>query len=356
MIKMLDRYVGMTVLRLTALVFLVVLGMEFFITIVAQFGSIGHGNFGLWQALEYSVLTLPTNIYSLFPMIGLLGSLLALGSLASSSELVAMRSAGVSVLSIIASVLKAAVLMLVVMVLLGECLAPHAQHFAEKNKLRAESGGLAAKTSSGVWFKSGDNFVRVESILPHYRMLGITEYQFNSQHQMTAVIKAKEAKRVNHQWMLYGVLKTELSATRTLSQNLQQTPWRSVHVNSKLLGVSKNSSSEMTLPALYRYVSYQNKNGIAASSFDLAFWQRLLQPLATLIMIFLAIPFVFGPLRSVTMGVRIVTGAVVGFAFYLLNQFFGPFSLVYQIPPVLGASLPLILFTVLAVLLMRRVR
>lgn len=95
---------------------------------------------------------------------------------------------------------------------------------------------------------------------------------------------------------------------------------------------------------------------MSASTFKLAFWQRLVQPFAALVMIMLAIPFIFGPLRSVTMGLRIVTGAAVGFAFYLLNQFFGPFCLVYQIPVFLGAILPTLFFAGLGFWLLKRVR
>jgi len=73
-------------------------------------------------------------------------------------------------------------------------------------------------------------------------------------------------------------------------------------------------------------------------------------------MLFLAIPFIFGPLRSVTMGLRLVSGVVVGFSFYMLNQFFGPFSLVYNVPPFVAALLPSLLFFIIGVFLMRRVR
>ena len=49
---------------------------------------------------------------------------------------------------------------------------------------------------------------------------------------------------------------------------------------------------------------------------------------------------IFGPLRSVPMGVRVVTGISFGFVFYVLDQIFGPLTLVYGIPPIIGALLP----------------
>ncbi len=54
----------------------------------------------------------------------------------------------------------------------------------------------------------------------------------------------------------------------------------------------------------------------------------------------MALSFIFGPLRSVPMGVRVVTGISFGFVFYVLDQIFGPLTLVYGIPPIIGALLP----------------
>jgi lipopolysaccharide export system permease protein len=66
-------------------------------------------------------------------------------------------------------------------------------------------------------------------------------------------------------------------------------------------------------------------------------------------MMLMALSFIFGPLRSVPMGVRVVTGISFGFLFYVLDQIFGPLSLVYNMPPVLGALLPSMLFLLISV-------
>ena len=67
-------------------------------------------------------------------------------------------------------------------------------------------------------------------------------------------------------------------------------------------------------------------------------------PVSVIAMMLLAASTVFGPLRSVPMGARIVAGVILGFGFYVANQVFGPMSLVYAVPPLLGALLPSLLF------------
>jgi lipopolysaccharide export system permease protein len=118
------------------------------------------------------------------------------------------------------------------------------------------------------------------------------------------------------------------------------------------LGISNVQADQLSLAKLYAYIRYRQQNNLGAGMYEFAFWKRLLQPLATLVMIFLAVPFIFGPLRTVSMGLRVVTGVIVGFSFYILNQFFAPISQVYQIPAVLAAALPTVAFAILGAFLL----
>ena len=86
------------------------------------------------------------------------------------------------------------------------------------------------------------------------------------------------------------------------------------------------------------------------------FWTRMLQPLTTVIMICLGVPFIFGSLRSASMSSRILTGIIIGFVFYMLNQFLGPIALVYQWPSWTAGALPTLLFLVIYALLFSKIK
>ena len=68
----------------------------------------------------------------------------------------------------------------------------------------------------------------------------------------------------------------------------------------------------------------------------------------------MALSLSLGRRRSVSMGVRVVTGISFGFIFYVLDQIFGPLTLVYGIPPIIGALLPSASFFLLSLWLMMR--
>jgi lipopolysaccharide export system permease protein len=54
------------------------------------------------------------------------------------------------------------------------------------------------------------------------------------------------------------------------------------------------------------------------------------------------------------MAARVLMGILTGFGFYMANEVFGPVALVYQLPPLLGAVTPSVLFIGVAVYLMQK--
>jgi lipopolysaccharide export system permease protein len=84
-------------------------------------------------------------------------------------------------------------------------------------------------------------------------------------------------------------------------------------------------------------------------------WVRFFTPLATGGMILLALPFVFGSLRAVTIGQRVMLGSVIGIVFYLVNGMFSRLGLIYDIAPVVSAGTPTLLVYLIWFFLMRRV-
>lgn len=123
-----------------------------------------------------------------------------------------------------------------------------------------------------------------------------------------------------------------------------------------VLKVTTNDPDEMSLKELGRYLRLQKQNHQRTFQYELAYWQRIIQPLATIVMMLLAIPFIFGPLRSSTMGSKILIGAVIGFGFHLLNRLFGSLSQVMQWPIPLLAIGPTVICALFGYYLMRRAK
>lgn len=344
-----------TVIGTTTLVVVALMGMDFFIQLVNQFNDLGKGEYGLSEAFIYVLFGLPKDLYQLFPMAGLIGCLLGLGLLASHSELIVMRASTLSVAQISAAVMLAIFCMVFLMTLLGEVVAPSATYYADTLKTQAKSGGQAVSTARGIWLREGRYFVHINVVKKDGTLLGVTTYKFDENNQLVQTSLAKVAKYKKNEWYLNGVVHSYISKDIIKTKEVRSEKW-DLNLNPSLLQLSEVEPEEMSLKKLYSVMSYKKDNALEYADYALPFWQRIFKPLSTCVMMFLAIPFIFGPLRSVTMGLRLVTGIVVGFAFYILNQFFGPLTLVYQIPPLFAAVFPILIFAILGYFLMLKVK
>jgi len=353
--KLLDKYIAKTVLGAIGLVTLILAGLQIFILFVNQLDDIGKADYGVFQAAFFVLLQMPYQVYLFFPIASLLGSLVGLGLLASNSELVVMRAAGMSVSQITYAVLKAAFVVILLVTIIGETIVPKMIHYSNDYKMSHLVKGQALRTANGIWLREGHNFIYIGSILENNILSSVYQFVMNEKGTLLSSRYIGKIKYEHDHWQAYSISETRLKKNKTTVHSISSMPWN-ISLKPGVLSVSGNEPDEMNLPQLYRYINEQKQRKQSVVGFRLSYWQRLIQPVTTLVMMILAIPFIFGPLRSSTMGSKLLIGTAVGFGFYIVNRFFGPLSLVYQFPPEISALGPTIIFCLIGIFLMRRVR
>lgn len=351
--RTLNTYIRNSVISATIIVVLILLGVETLMEFIGQLSGIGVAHYGMWKAFIFVLMQLPSDFYQLFPMAGFLGCLIGLGRLASSSQLIVMRSVGVSIVGITGSVIKAAILMMVIVTFVGEFIAPKLEATADFMKGAALSRKVGFKAMGGVWLRDASSFVHIGSINSDHSVSDVSRFVITPQDQLASSAFAKKAVYENGHWTMLNVKASYLMPKRVTTKTIKKLPLNIVF-NPTLFQEGNKRIDHQSLVELYHSIHYRKHARLATNQYGFAFWQRLMQPLITIAMICLGVPFIFGSLRSVSMGLRILTGVIIGFAFYMLNQFFGPLAMVYQIPPVLAAVIPALLFPVVSVILLAR--
>lgn len=348
----LEWYIARHVILAILAVLLVVVGLDFVSSLLDGLNDVDE-SFTFWSLLEYLMLTIPRRIYEFIPLSSLVGCLVGLGLLASHSELTVMRAAGFSTRRILLAVFKPVSLLALIALILGQFIAPHTEQQAQSLKALAQADGGALSSRYGIWHREDRLFIHINAVEPGGIIHGVTRYRFDESRQLEESSYARIGYYENGQWRLQDVSSTEFSGERTRTEQRSEEYWQS-GLTPELLSVIVVEPVDLPISGLWSYARYLQDQGVNADTYLLAFWSKLLQPLAILALVLIGVSFIFGPLRSVTVGQRVVAGVVLGLLFKFSQDLLGPASTVFGFPPVIAVLLPVLLCVLVGGWLLRR--
>lgn len=352
--RRINRYIGSAVSMSIFSVLLVLVSLDAIAELVEQLDEL-KGQYGFSQALMYVGLKLPGSLYEMLPFSALVGCLIGLGSLAATSELVIIRAAGVSVAKIAVSVMRPAVVFIALGLLLGEYVTPITDQVAESQRAIAQGGRGALESRHGLWNKEGREFMHFNAVESNGKLHGVTRYQFSEDGSLISSSFAETAVFQSGQWQeelgQFSVFFDDRVETEAFSFRKWDTS-----LTPGLLKVLSLEPHELSMRDLYTYSQYLKEQSLDDQDYELAFWSKVLQPFATASLVFIAISFIFGPLRQVTAGFRVFTGIIVGVVFQLSQDLLSPASLVFGFEPMLAVAAPILTCFVVGLFLIQKAR
>ncbi|WP_339802284.1 LPS export ABC transporter permease LptG [uncultured Marinobacter sp.] len=351
--RLLDRYVMTNVGSAMFLVMVVVLALDLMFGFIAELDD-ARNDYQVVEALYYMFLTLPRRVYDFLPLGAFMGCLIGLGAMASSSELTIIRAAGVSVKRVVWSAMKPALVIVLLGVVIGEYLAPPAERLAQSHKAIARGAGENIAAATGVWHREGDTFMHLNAVVPDGALRGVSLFSFDEQGRwLETSVFAERADYQGDHWLLQNVRTTRLTEEGTSLEESAELRW-DTGLTPDVLSVLIVRPENLPVTGLFTYARYLDEQGLSSANYWLAFWKKVLMPIGTGVMVLVAISFIFGPLRSVTMGFRVFTGLIVGLLFKYMQDLLGPMSLVFGFNPVLAILLPIVINGIVGAVLLRR--
>lgn len=351
----LDRYIGRAVVASIFTVLFVLLGIFAFFDFIDELEDLGRGNYGLLEAVHVVVLGLPGLGYQLFPIAALIGSLLGLGALAERNEIAVVRAAGVSRLRVMRAVMQAGLLVALFAALIGEFVYPVCERWAQEVRLMAQGDRVVANTERGFWARDGNNYINIGEVHPDGRFKNIRIFEFGEDNQLRLATAARSASYIDNAWQLEGISRTQFEHGQIVSDHADRAQWESI-LNPDLIGMVALNPEALALLDLLRYVEFIKRNGQNSQIWEHAAWSKMGYPLASMVMVFLAIPLVLGTSRSSSSGRRILLGALIGLAFHVLNQASGHLGVVFTLAPAVSALGPTLLIFGLGLIMHQRLR
>ena len=341
--NLLNRYLTQEILSNVLLVSLGLLAMFSFFDLIQELDSLGHGNYHLGNVLFFVLLSSPGHIYDVAPVAVLLGCIYTLVQLSSSSELIIMRTSGVSTFSIGMALLRIGAIFALLTFLVGELVTPITENTAQKLKLKAKDEVIAQEFRSGLWVKDGASFVNIEEVLPDASLQNIHIYEFDPDFRLRIINNAKTGYYENDHWNLINVTQTSFDSKKTVTTRFNHASWQSV-IKPELLNILLVVPEKMAVWNLYTYIHHLSENHQKTTRQQIALWSKMTYPLACLVMVILALPFGFMPQRTGGISTKIVAGIMLGISYHVLDRLFVHVGLLNDWSPALSATLPTVLF------------
>lgn len=353
--KKIKRYIAATIFKSIVGVLFVILSLDVLSALIDQLDQL-RGGYDFLEAIIYVGLYIPSSTYDFLPLSALVGCLLGLGSLANTSELVVMRSVGVSILQVIWAVTRPVLLIIAGGILLGEYVAPYTDQYADSRRALAQGHESAMRIERGVWNREGNEYMHFNAVLPNGKLYGVTRYIFDEQQNL---IEASFVDSAIYQgeglWIEQDGVVTHFNQDSVQNSGFTFREWRT-EVSPNLLNILVLDADELPMQRLYSYSNYLDKQNLDSSEYRLAFWQKALQPLATISLVVIAISFILGPLRQVSMGFRVFVGVLIGLVFQTSQQLLGPVSIIWGFSPMLAVVIPITCCFVIGVALIKRAK
>ncbi len=372
------RYFAREIIRSVVFVLIAFLALFAFFDLINELPNVGRGGYQLEHAFLFVLLGMPGYTYELMPIAALIGTIYALAQFAARSEFTIMRVSSMSTAMVGRMLGTIGILFVVITFIFGEFLSPYSSDLAKRLKLQAQGAAMSQEFRTGLWAKdviradgvtgdvTGSRFVNAREMRPDGKLLGLKLYEFDRDFRLTALISADEANyRGSNRWQLARVTETRFAANApgadiaaqalavgTSTVALTQRELVS-EITPDILSVLFADPDRMSAADLRAYTRHLSENNQLTERYEIAFWKKLIYPLAVFVMMALALPFAYLHTRSGGVSLKIFVGIMIGVSFQLLNSLFSHLGLLNTWPPFATAILPSAVFLVLAIIALR---
>lgn len=383
--KILQRYFFVNITQAVAFVAAAFLALISFMDLTGELPSVGKGGYMIQHALLYVLLQVPGHVYEVMPVAALIGTIYTMSQFAQSSEFTIMRVSSMTTGMAAGMLFRIGIVFVVITFVFGELITPRVAPLAERLRLAAKGSTVSAEFRSGMWTKDivhadgvrgpaiGSRFFNARQIRPDGQLVDLKLYEFDTNMRMRSLITAASATfSDNNTWRLQDVTETRFQNSRVLPEpgaplpagtTIQSTFGQETasvatrklasmdlvsEITPKILSVSRSDPERMSAKELAVYTRHLAENRQETERFKIAFWKKIVDPLAVFVLMALALPFGYLHTRSGGVSLKIFIGIMIGVSFLLINSLFSHLGMLSTWPAFMTAVAPSVLYLLLA--------
>jgi lipopolysaccharide export system permease protein len=297
--------------------------------------------------LHYVALRVPSLIETVAPLAALLGALTALVTMAKNSEVLAMRAAGRSVLSLVGGLVAVGTALAILLFLFSEIVVVRTNGALEdwRDAGFKTTPAENVDNSDNSWLMEDNTIVRVGHVIRGgTELINVRLLKQGGDTEILDIIDIDRAVWNTDHWDTQGMRRvggTALNQPTPLEWNTSLRPEHFMRF--------ANHPNELSLNALQEYVGNVAIGSRPQYFYDTWFHQKIAGPIVLALMPLLAAIAAFSHHRQGSAVLTIVWGITLGFLFIVIDNMILAMGQFGSLPPFMAAWLPLILFATLGV-------
>jgi len=304
--------------------------------------------------LKLLIFKLPAIMVLTFPVSTLFATAMVFGRLSKDSELIALRTSGITFLRIAIPIMFVSIFISSLSFVTNEKVVPWANRVSENIIRQIILKKPLPQIKENVFFKGTDNrYFYIKRMDPKRKTLeGVMIYEFLGE-TLPRVIVAKRAKFDGDLWQLeQGIVHNyDKEGRMTYEADFSK---MSIFVEENIFRLSgQKTSQEMNSGELKSMISMLGRGGVNTRALTVDLYMKYSIPLSCFVFALIGIPLSVPPVRSGRM-YGIVLSIVIVFTFYVFASVFRSLGYGGKLSPFTAAWFPQISFAVLGLILIIR--
>ena len=341
--KQITKYLNKEFFISITMIMLGLIALFSFFDFIQEINDLGKGGYGLIQIINYIILSIPGHVYEIIPLAVLIGAMYTVGELSQNSEFTVMRSSGLSIKKIAASLIYVGLFFCFLTFIIGDLISPNSEKNAQRLKISSTDSVVSQEFKSGFWIKDGKSFVNIENVLPNSSLEDIHIYEFDNDFKLRTIVNAKQGVFQDGQWKLNNITLTHLGEEKITSTNIENGNWKSL-IRPEMMNALIISPEKMSTINLVKFINYLRLNNQKVTRYEIALWEKLIHPIMPLVMLLFAVPFGFLQERSGGKYLKMFLGIIIGISYLILNTMIRHLGLLNDWQPFMSSLIPTIIF------------
>lgn len=351
-VTVISRYITATYLRILGLSVSAFVTIYLLIDFLEKISRFTQAHAAPLDILLFFLYKTPSMINQVVPLAVLMSTLLTLGILSRSSEIVAMQSCGISLKKIAEPLICIAFILSLITFFSNEAIIPETSQrmkYIEQVLIRGKSPNTFFRLNN-IWYREENYVLQARLLIPETKTLkGVTLWQTTDDMQPTRRLEADQGTWNGGGWTFKNAV--EIDFAGGVPSAVRKVPEVNVPLNLKTddLKVWDKHADDMGFFNLRRYIGKLRKGGYDTTRYLALMHAKISFPFASLIMAFVGIPFALRGGRSSGIAMGIGLSLAIGFSYFIINAVLLSFGQTGVLPPLVSAWAANFIFSLSAI-------